>query len=124
LTVILKSEPTVCPLGVPVLPVAVPGAADSPGTNNCRRAKLPGVTVTDGLVLAVLVASLTSVAVTVRLPAVFRVTLKVRVPLSRAAFAGKLALLSDEVMPTMSILAISFAIQTPPRASSAVCGPH
>src|SRR5438128_1154706 len=39
LTVTLKAVPALCALGVPVLPLAVPGAAVSPGTSNCSLAK-------------------------------------------------------------------------------------
>src|SRR5947208_12241364 len=35
LTVTLKAVPAVSAVAVPVLPVVVPGAAVSPGTNNC-----------------------------------------------------------------------------------------
>ena len=55
-----------------------------------------------GLVLAVLVPSVMSVAVTVRLPAVLNLTLKVCVPPLRAALGGRAALASLEVMPTVS----------------------
>ena len=65
LTVTLKAVPAVCVEGVPVLPLAVPGAAVSPGANNCSLVKVPAVTEIDGLVLAVFVPSSKSVAVTV-----------------------------------------------------------
>jgi len=54
------------------------------------------------LVLAVLLPSVTSVAVTVRVPAVRSRTLKVWVPLLKAALAGKLALGSLAVIATVS----------------------
>ena len=57
--------------------------------------------------LAVLLPSLTSVAVTVRLPAVLHVTLKVPLPEFRAALPGKSALASEEVMPTVSITVLT-----------------
>src|SRR5262245_51915033 len=44
LTVIPKLTPTIWPLGVPLLPLAVPGAAVSPGTSNCNWAKAAGLT--------------------------------------------------------------------------------
>src|SRR6185503_6084626 len=69
LTVTLYGVPADRAEGVPVLPLAVPGAAVSPGTSNCNFTKAPALTVTAGLVLAVLLASVTSVAVTVLLPA-------------------------------------------------------
>src|SRR6266478_3890136 len=95
--------PAVCAVGVPVLPEAVPGAAVSPGTNNCNFTKTPAFTVIDELVLAVLVPSVLSVAVTVRLPADFTVTLKVFVPATKAAFPGSTALLSEDVIATASV---------------------
>ena len=76
--------PAVCAVGVPVLPVAVPGAAVSPGISNCSFVNAPTLTVVEGLVLAVLLPSVTSVAVTVALPAVLKVTLKVLVPATSA----------------------------------------
>jgi hypothetical protein len=76
-TVTVKAVPEVCDVGVPVFPEEVPGAAVSPGSRICSLTKGPALTVIGALVLGVLVASVTSVAVTVRLPAVFRVTLKV-----------------------------------------------
>src|SRR5262245_11360528 len=44
LTVTLKAVPAVCPLDVPVLPVAVPGAAVSPGTSICNFVNAAGLT--------------------------------------------------------------------------------
>jgi len=41
-----KELPTVCPLGVPVLPDAVPGAAVSPGNSNCSLLNGPVPTTT------------------------------------------------------------------------------
>ena len=45
---------------------------------------------------------LLSAAVSVALPAVFKVTLKIWAPLANAALDGNVALLSVEVMPTVS----------------------
>src|SRR5439155_14061100 len=90
LTVTLKGVPAACALGVPALPLIVPGMAVSPGTNNWSLVKAPALTVIKGVVLALLVPSVIFVAVTVRLPAVFRVRLKIPVPLSSAPLAGKL----------------------------------
>src|SRR5690348_16708207 len=61
------------------------------------------VTVIDGLVFAVFVPSVMSVAVTVCEPRVLSVTLKLRVPATSAALAGKVALLSDDVTPTVCV---------------------
>src|ERR1051326_4321069 len=44
LTVTLNDVPAAWPLGVPVLPVALPGAAVSPGTRICNLAKDPTLT--------------------------------------------------------------------------------
>src|SRR5215813_3755559 len=46
LTVTLNAVPATWPLGVPVLPLAVPGAAVSPGTSNCNLLNAPGLTTT------------------------------------------------------------------------------
>src|SRR5438552_314573 len=110
LTVTVKAVPAVRAVGAPVLPVAVPGAAVSPGTSNWSFTTAPALTVMAGLVLAVLVPSGMSVAVTVRLPAVFKVTLKLWVPATRAALAGKVALGSLEVMPTVWVLLTKFQL--------------
>ena len=102
-TVMLNDVPAVCAVGLPVLPVAVPAAAVSPGMSNCNLANAPAFTVMFGLVLAVLVPSMMSVAVTVFVPvALFSVTLNVCVPAASAAFAGRVAVVSLEVMPTVS----------------------
>src|SRR6266581_480041 len=127
LTVTLKGVPAACALGAPLLPPGVPGMAVSPGTNNCSLVKAPALTVTDGLVLAILVPSVTSVAVTIQLPAVFRVRLNNPVPLSSGPLAGKLALLSDEVRPTVSVALVTrFQLASTPftvtlKAVPAVC---
>src|SRR5215471_1274455 len=55
-----------------------------------------------GLVLAVLLPSATSVAVTVKEPLLFKVTAKVCVPAASAALGGSVAVESLEVMPTVS----------------------
>src|SRR5258708_3314159 len=70
LTITLKPAPAVCTLGVPVLPVLLPAAALSPGIRSCSFVKTPALTVYEGLVLAVLLPSVISVAVAVQLPAV------------------------------------------------------
>src|SRR2546421_8130173 len=96
-------------MGEPVLPLAVPGDGDSPGTSNCSFTNEPALTVIEELVLAVLLPSVMSVAVTVRAPDVFNVRLKVWLPLISAALAGKTALESEEVIPIVSdALAIKF----------------
>ena len=64
-TVTLNAVPAVRAVGVPVLPVAVPGAAVSPGSRICSFVNAPGFTVVAGLVFAVFVPSVMSVAVTV-----------------------------------------------------------
>src|ERR1041385_6191829 len=46
LTVTLKAAPAVCDMGDPVLPLAVPGAAVSPGTSSCSFAKAAELTTT------------------------------------------------------------------------------
>ncbi len=103
LTVTLKEAPAVWLLGEPVLPDAVPGAAFSPGSRSCNLANAPALIVVDGLVSAVIEPSVMSVAVNVALPAVFAVTEKFFVPATSAALAGRVALVSLEVMPTVSV---------------------
>ena len=117
LTVTLKAPPAVCADGVPVLPEAVPGAAVSPGIRICSFANAPALIVVDGLVLAVLVPLLMSVAVKVALPAVFGVTESVFVPATSAALAGSVAFASVEVIPTVSVALTRFQL-----ASTAVDG--
>src|SRR5437867_9795259 len=107
LTVTLKAVPAVCAAGVPVLPLAVPGAALSPGASSCNLVKAPTLTLMAGLVLAVLVPSPGSLAVTVRLPAVLSVTLKLCVPETNAAFEGRTALVSEDVMLTVSVTLVT-----------------
>src|SRR3989441_1494748 len=51
LTVTLKARPAVRAVGAPVLPVAVPGAAVSPGTINCNLTNAPAVTVSSWVAL-------------------------------------------------------------------------
>src|SRR4051812_35907495 len=63
-----------------------------------------------GLVLAVLEPSVTSVAVKVFEPAVFAVTVKFLVPATSAALAGRAALASVEVIPTVSVEVTTFQL--------------
>src|SRR6266481_789857 len=91
-TVTLIAVPALWAVGVPVLPVAVPGAAVSPGTNSCNFTKAPPLTVMDGLVFAVLVPSVRSLAVSVAVPAVWRVTGRDACPPTSAVFDGSVAL--------------------------------
>ena len=90
------------------MPVAVPGAAASPGTKSCSFANEPTLTAIDALVLLVMAPWVTSDAVTVALPAVLSVTLKLIVPETKAASEGKPALLSVEVMCMVSLVLIKF----------------
>src|SRR5437016_9133752 len=95
--------PAVCAVGVaPVLPVAVPGAAVSPGSRICSLVTAPALTVIGGLVLAALLPSLVSVAVRVQVPTVLLVRLKDLVPATSGVVAGNAALASVEVRPTVS----------------------
>ena len=103
LTVTLNAAPAVWGDGVPVLPLAVPGAAVSPGASNCNFTNAPALTVIEGLVLAVLLPSSRSAAVRVWLPAVLKVAVKLFVPPTSAALAGRLAFTSDPVIPTVSL---------------------
>src|SRR5437763_1407756 len=110
LLVTLKAMSAVRAVGVPVLPVVVPGAAVSPGRRICNLANAPGLTVMDGLVLAVLVPSVISVAVTVQLPALLKVTAKVPVPADSAALAGWVSFGSVVVIPTVCVVLTRFQL--------------
>src|SRR2546428_60057 len=74
LTVTLKAVPAVSAVGVPVLPVELPGDAVSPGTSSCSLANRPGLTGMAELVLMAIAVWVTFEAVTVWLPAVLNVT--------------------------------------------------
>src|SRR5258707_1217699 len=99
LTTTLKAAPAVWVAGVPVFRRGVRGAEVSPGRRIWGCAGAPAWTVMEGLVFAVRVPSSRSVAVNVCLPAVLKVTVKVFVPPTTAALAGRLALLSEPVIP-------------------------
>src|SRR5437588_797310 len=88
LTVTMKALPAVCAAGVPVLPVAVPGAAVSPGASSCNLANAPALTVIGGLVLTGLLPSVVSTAVIVQAPAVILVIANKWVPETKAVFGG------------------------------------
>lgn len=82
-------------------------------------------TVIDGLVLAVLVPSVASVAVIVCEPVAPKVTLKTWVPEASAAFGGRVAAKSVEVMATTSLAvgmrfqfastALTVTLKAPPK---------
>ena len=93
----------------------MPGAVLSPGSRTCSLVTAPGLTVISGLVQAVLVASVTSLAVTVQLPAVLFVRAKTFVPETKAAFAGNTSFASLELMLIVS-LALLTKFQFPSTA--------
>lgn len=97
-TVTVKSVPALCDAGVPVFPVEEPGEAVSPGSNICNLLNAPVFTVIDELVLAVIAPLDASDAVTVCVPAVLNVKLKVCEPADSVLFTGSVALASLEVM--------------------------
>ena len=97
-TVTLKAPPAVCIEGAPVFPLAVPGAAASPGISNCILTIAPARTVTAGLVEFVLAGLVVSLAVIVGVPAVLSVILKILVPFTSAASTGTVAFASEELM--------------------------
>ena len=80
------------------MPVAVPGAAVSPGARICSLVNAPALAVMAGLVFAVLVPSVTLLALTVQLPAVLKVTVKFLVPEAKVLFAGCVSFGSVVVM--------------------------
>ena len=111
---------------MPVLPVAVPGAAVSPGRRIWSFAKLPALIVVDGLVFGLFAPSVESVAVNVAVPAVFAVTEKVFVPATSAALPGRVAFASELVMATVSVAVTRFqlastALTVTLKAPPAVC---
>src|SRR6266702_1817928 len=110
LTVTLNALPAVWAESVPVLPRALPGAAVSPGASNCSLVNAPAVRVMAELVLLAMPVCVTSDALTVGLPAVLSVTLKVLLPLTSAAFAGKTAFVSLAVMCTVSLVLTRFQL--------------
>src|SRR5207247_5232724 len=96
--------------GEPDLPVAVPGAAVSPGARTCNWVNAPTPTAIAGLVLLAMAGCVVSEAVTVALPAVFRVTLRLLLPLTSAALAGNDAFASLDVMATVSLVLTMFQL--------------
>src|SRR5437667_7856151 len=92
LTVTLKATPAVRAVGVPVLPVAVPGAAVSPGASNCSFTNAPAATVSSWLALLRPLLA----AVIVDVPALGSLYLK-------------LALLEPLAMVTLEIVVVSAA---------------
>src|SRR6266566_3658066 len=99
--------PAVCALGVPLLPVALPGASVSPGSTTSSLFTAAGFTVMAGLVPDDFVPSVVSVAVHVQAPAVRFVTLNDLAPETNAAFAGNTALLSLLVRPIVSVAVLA-----------------
>src|ERR1043166_1275461 len=113
LTVTLTGLPVVCAEGVPVLPVVVPGAAGSPGTNNCTLAKAPGLTVTLPLVPEVRPVAL---AVMVRVPAVLKVKLdRLPVPEARVMLPAVPPLSSDMAALPSVVVRVTLGTALPAR---------
>src|SRR4051794_26753199 len=102
-TITLKEDAAVCAAEDPTFPETVPGAAVSPGARICNFENTPALTVSGELALLLFAAFEMSPAVSVALPAVLKVTLMVFVPLSSAALAGSVVLLSDELIPIVSV---------------------
>src|SRR5207245_6690647 len=93
----------------------------------CNFVNAPGLTAKLGLVLPVRLACVTSEADTVALPAVLSVTLNILVPLVSAAFAGKAAFASLDVIATVSFVLLTFqfastALTVTLNGVPAVCG--
>src|SRR4051812_16698098 len=101
-TVTVKGEPEVMPLGEPVLPDALPGAAVSPGTSSWSFVNPPASTVVAGLVSPLFTPSVWSVALTVHDPALFSERLKVVVPATSAFGAGGVEFVSLVLIATVS----------------------
>ena len=109
LTVTITSAPANCAVGVPVLPVALPGAAVSPSTSNCSFENAPTLTVTLALVPAV---NPEAVAVMVGVPAVLKVRLdNVRVP-DTSVMLPVVPPLSSAIVALLSVLVrVTFAVE-------------
>ena len=108
LTVAATGLPAVDAVGVPVLPVAVPGAATSPASRTCSWVAVPAPTITFELVPAATDGDPdTQVAVTDDDPPVRRVTANVPVPPTSAPFAARTALASDEVTATVGVAEVT-----------------
>src|SRR5262249_741218 len=129
LTITLNGVPVTCVMGEPVFPVAVPGAAASPATRIWSLVTPPSLAVMAVLVFAVLVASVTLLAVTVQLPAVLKVTEKVLVPDNRVLLAGFVSFGSAVVMLMVLVGAeltrfqlASTALTVTVKLVPAVCG--
>src|SRR2546425_13232094 len=97
----------VCALGVPLLPVLLPGANVSPGSTTSSLFTAAGFTVMAGLVPDDFVPSVVSVAVHVQVPAVLFVTLKFLAREAKAAFAGSTALASLLAMTIVSVAVLA-----------------
>ena len=112
LTVTLNAVPAVSAVGLPVLPVELPGDAVSPGTSSCSLANTAGLTGMAELVLMAIAVWVTFEAVTVWLPAVLKMTplVKVLVPPTSAALAANVALVSLELRCTVSLVLIRFQL--------------
>jgi len=104
----------------------VPGAAVSPGAKIWSLVNAPAPAVIVGLVFPEILGLLTSAEVIVQLPTVLSVTLRVLLPLTRAALAGSAAFASLELMDTVSFVLTTFqlastALTTTLKAVPAVC---
>src|SRR5437868_10340400 len=95
-------------MGEPVFPLAVPGAAVSPGTSNCSLVKAAELIGIAELVLLAIAACVTSETVKLAVPEVFRVTAKVFAPPIRAALAGRIAFGSVAAMAIASLVLMRF----------------
>ena len=96
------------------MPLTVPGDALSPGARICSFVNAPALTVRDGEVEFWIDGWVTSEAVSVAVPAVFKVVLNTLVPLTRAALAGRAALGSLEVIATVSLILTTFQFASTP----------
>ncbi len=128
-TVTLNGVPEVCAVGEPVLPLAVPGAAVSPGRRICSFEAAAALTVRFELVFGLLAPLVASLAVIVAVPIAFRsvIVLKVTVPALSAASAGSVGFGSFETRCTVSVEVTGFQFAstalttTPLKEVPAVC---
>src|SRR6185369_5251061 len=112
LTVTLKGVPAACGLGVPVLPVGVPGAAVSPGTSNWSLLKTAELTAK--VALTALVRPLLVAVSCLPLPAVsiWR-SVKATVPLPAAEPISSVLVPDNVPLPEVSVTVTSLLAGNP-----------
>ena len=120
LTVMLKAVPAVLEVGVPVLPLALPGAEVSPGTSNWSFAKAAGLTT-----MLPEVALVSPVAVKLRLMVLATVwdrLAKVATPLTVVAVSVPCNVPVPALRATVMTRPLSVVIRLPAESSTRTTG--